>query len=261
MRNREERIALAGSLLLHAVLALLFWVVVVRSEPVPMGLLEVDFGPLREGRPVRAALRPESGPEIPQEVNPELRHSPHVEPEARVPAPEPPARPVEAPQRVPAETPERIRTPRASEVRPERPSPEPARTPAPSAAPSGQSPEQRPAGGSPEGTGRAEEGTPGTGFDRDRSAPFALSWEGNLTRSILRQRLPAYPIQIEAEIRIRFTVDPQGRVISMIPLQKGPPELERAAMEALREWRFNPLPPHVPQLPQTGVITFRFRLQ
>lgn len=271
MRTPEERIAWAGSVALHAALALAFWLIVVRSEVGPIGLIEVQFGPFREGRPVRAVPQATAAFEAAAEATAGATQEAAAQPAEPPRIPEPPARPVEAPRQPPLQSPERIQVPTAPEVRPERSSPEPSRSqPAPersgqgSEVGMGRVPERAegaPASGGPEGSGKMAEGSPGAGLDPDRAAPFLLVWDGNIARSILRQRLPEYPVKVEAEIRIRFTVDPQGRVISMIPLQKGPPELERAAMQALREWRFNPLPAYMPQLPQSGVITFRFRLE
>jgi TonB family protein len=43
----------------------------------------------------------------------------------------------------------------------------------------------------------------------------------------------------------------------MYPLQKGDPMLERSAMDALRQWRFNPLKSNTEMY---GIITFTFRL-
>jgi TonB family protein len=60
-----------------------------------------------------------------------------------------------------------------------------------------------------------------------------------------------------AQIRIRFTVAKDGTIISMLPLQKGEPNLEKAAMNALRQWRFNPLKDDKIMF---GIITFTFKL-
>jgi len=43
----------------------------------------------------------------------------------------------------------------------------------------------------------------------------------------------------------------------MYPLMKGDPALEKSAMEALRNWKFNPL--KVDKVME-GIITFTFRL-
>ncbi len=66
---------------------------------------------------------------------------------------------------------------------------------------------------------------------------------------------------MNARIRVRITVNPDGRIVRRVPLLKGNPELEAAVMDALQQWRFNALPPGAPQENQTGTITFTFRLE
>jgi TonB family protein len=56
---------------------------------------------------------------------------------------------------------------------------------------------------------------------------------------------------------LKFTVSPEGVVTSIIPLQKGDPVLERSAIEALRQWRFNRLKENKEMY---GIITFTFRV-
>lgn len=92
--------------------------------------------------------------------------------------------------------------------------------------------------------------------------PFTI--EGDAAkRSILNQKNPQYPpgLQQEAVVRIRFTVLPDGRVGQMLPLQKGEAQLDEITIKALRQWRFNPLPPSAEQKNVTGIITFRYELQ
>lgn len=82
-------------------------------------------------------------------------------------------------------------------------------------------------------------------------------------RSIVTQVLPEYPsgLQREAVVKIRFWVLPDGRVGAMIPVQKGDPTLEEITMKALRQWRFNALPPGEEQQNVEGVITFVYKLR
>ena len=54
-------------------------------------------------------------------------------------------------------------------------------------------------------------------------------------------------------------MNPQGDIVGIEILKKGPPEIERAALEALRGWKFSPLPKGVEGI-QDGVITFLFRV-
>lgn len=82
-------------------------------------------------------------------------------------------------------------------------------------------------------------------------------------RTIVSKVLPKYPPghQKEIVVRVRLTVLPNGLVGELIPLQKGDPTLEELTVKALSQWRFSPLPPDLPQLPQEGRITFIYRLK
>ncbi|MEX0823416.1 MAG: energy transducer TonB, partial [Balneolaceae bacterium] len=101
----------------------------------------------------------------------------------------------------------------------------------------------------------------GTGNTSDKSAPYALEWEGELDRSPMIQPLPSNETNEEAVITIRFEVNPDGSLGRVRPLRKMNPELEREVMRTLRSWRFSRLPAGVPQEPQWGTITFRFVLE
>lgn len=113
--------------------------------------------------------------------------------------------------------------------------------------------------GSPDGS------TTGTGTGTSGFGPGAgmglgdIEWGGGGNRTVLFKKLPKYPpgIDTEARIKIRFTVSADGYVRTMIPLQKGDPMLEKAAMDALRLWRFNPLKDDREMF---GIITFTFKL-
>jgi TonB family protein len=86
-----------------------------------------------------------------------------------------------------------------------------------------------------------------------------IEWGGGGNRVVLFKKLPKYPpgVNTEAVIRIRFTVSPKGNVINAFPLQKGDPLLEKAALDAIKKWRFNPLKD---DREMYGIITFTFRL-
>ncbi len=109
--------------------------------------------------------------------------------------------------------------------------------------------------GSPQGTGTGTTGFgPGAGLGLGD-----IEWGGGGNRVVLFKKLPKYPpgVNTEAQIRIRFTVRADGTVSTVFPLQKGDPLLEKAAMDALRKWRFNPLKDDKEMY---GIITFTFRL-
>jgi protein TonB len=94
--------------------------------------------------------------------------------------------------------------------------------------------------------------------------------EGELAgRALKRQVNPAYPDWarkegIEAIVRFRLSVLPNGLLKeSDLQLEQtsGYRELDRIVYEALIQWEFNPLPSDLPQVDQTGIITFSFNLK
>jgi len=93
--------------------------------------------------------------------------------------------------------------------------------------------------------------------------PFFIEGDAS-QRTIQKKVIPKYPagLQKEAIVKIRFTVLPDGRIGEMIPLRKGgDATLEQVTMNALRQWRFNPLSPSVPQVSVQGIITFNYILR
>jgi TonB family protein len=68
---------------------------------------------------------------------------------------------------------------------------------------------------------------------------------------------------IQAEVVIRFVVDPDGEVGGKMFVEKtsGYAELDRLAMEALKKYVFAPLPLTVKQVEQSGTIVIRFTLK
>ncbi len=94
------------------------------------------------------------------------------------------------------------------------------------------------------------------------SVPFLIEGEA-ADRTVIHRVLPQYPpgLAREATVKISFTVLPSGVIASAVPVLKGDAELEKIALEAFRQWRFNPLPRDAEQRPQQGVITFRFVLK
>lgn len=87
-----------------------------------------------------------------------------------------------------------------------------------------------------------------------------IEWGGGGNRIVLYKKIPIYPegVNTSAQIKLRFTVQSDGTVSSVIPLQKADPLLERAAIEALKQWRFNPLKEDVVMV---GIIPMTFQLR
>ncbi len=81
-------------------------------------------------------------------------------------------------------------------------------------------------------------------------------------RKILeRPQPPPVKVKVEAEIELTFWVLPDGMVDRVIPSVKGDTELERLAIQYLKQWRFSPLTKEQPQVEQWGTIPIKFKLQ
>jgi protein TonB len=237
--NRNDWIGLATTVLLHAGIGLLFATLTAsRPAPTRLGYAEVEFGEFSPGQPVDATTKVEED----------------AAPEAETETPEPETEPEEntsQPETEPVELPEEEQSSEET-VPPEEETPEPPETepqPEQDEAADEQEPSEEPG----DGTGDA-----GTGASENASAPYDI--EG-LDRDPQFAPLPSYTEKVNARIRVRITVNPEGRIVRRIPLIKDNPELEAAVMDALQRWRFNALPPAAPQENQTGTITFTFRLQ
>lgn len=96
----------------------------------------------------------------------------------------------------------------------------------------------------------------------------AVEIEGPLSRRrVLHAELPAFPAWaaakglVEAETRVLFYVDAAGDVNPNLRVEQtsGYGELDRAAMDALKKWRFEARPGSTGS--QWGIITFRFLLE
>ena len=113
------------------------------------------------------------------------------------------------------------------------------------------------AGNSPYGMGSGENG------NGDGSGAFSLQWLQGMTRRKLSGELPSYPpgATVSAQVRILALVSPDGTVRSVQPQQKANRLLEEAAMKAVRSWKFESLGSSLPQVEQSCIITFSFRLK
>jgi len=90
-----------------------------------------------------------------------------------------------------------------------------------------------------------------------------LGIKGSLiSRKILeRPNPPQVKSKVEVEIELMFWVLPNGTVDRVVPSVKGDTELERIAVQYLKQWRFAPLPKDQPQTVQGGTLPIKFRLQ
>lgn len=249
--KKNDWIGLITSLALHALLLFAFtFLTAAQPDPQELGFIEVELGPFSEGRAVQRAVV--ENPDAAQE-------QPTVEPERPQTEASPPkeAKPVDLPDE-PESIPDadKVIAPETETISPERQNnPEEVRK----TEPEEDSRPVRPLGsGTPDGATGDPSGDDGEGADELKAAPFQI--EG-LNRNALFAPLPTYREKVNATIRVRITVDPQGRIVQRLPLLKGNPALEKATMDALSRWKFNPLPPNAPQESQTGTVTFHFRLE
>lgn len=97
----------------------------------------------------------------------------------------------------------------------------------------------------------------------DGSFGYDIQWGGRGQRNIYFYVLPDYPAGVnkEIDIRLRFTILPDGTVGTVIPLIKADTRLEDAAINSLRRWKFEPLRKGQQQTEQTAVIVFPYRLE
>ncbi len=246
--RKNDWIGIITSVVTHGLLMLLLSFMVTGAvDPQPIGFIEVDFGPIADGRPVNRS----------EQSNPEVESTAQTRPEEMRPESSAPdeARPTDVPNEV-VEDEEVISASEAETISPQT-NANPDRVTTDRPTPPTQEP--RPIGaGAPDGTGGANTGDEGTGTDEAKTAPFQI--EG-LNRVPVTTPVPDYSEKVNATIKVQITVDPQGRIVQRIPLMKGNPALERSVLETLSEWRFNPLPANAPKENQVGAITFRFRLE
>lgn len=92
---------------------------------------------------------------------------------------------------------------------------------------------------------------------------FAIDFGGKGRRKIYSYTLPAYPegVSKEIDVKLRFTILPDGSVTNIFPLIKADARLEMAAINSLRQWRFEPLPSAQKQIAQNAIIVFPYRLR
>lgn len=97
----------------------------------------------------------------------------------------------------------------------------------------------------------------------DGNFGFEIDFGGKGMRKIYSYSLPPYPegVSKEIDVKLRFSILPDGTVGKIFPLIKADARLELVAINSLRQWRFEPLPANVKQVEQTVVITFPYRLQ
>ncbi len=116
--------------------------------------------------------------------------------------------------------------------------------------------------GNGKGTGSGIGNGNGSGIGDGLGDGFGINWGGRI-RKIYNYRIPDYPSGVakEIDVKLRFSILPDGSVARITILQKVDSKLEQVATDALRLWRFEPLPGNSQQVTQIATITFPFRLK
>jgi len=107
------------------------------------------------------------------------------------------------------------------------------------------------------GKGKEESG------DGEGNYGFEIDFGGKGMRKIYSYSLPAYPkgVSKEIDVKLKFSILADGTVGKILPLIKADTRLEQAAINSLRQWRFEPIPESQTVGEQFAVIIFPFRLQ
>lgn len=92
---------------------------------------------------------------------------------------------------------------------------------------------------------------------------FEIDFGGKGMRKIYSYTLPAYPegVSKEIDVKLKFSILSDGTVGKILPLIKADTRLELAAINSLRQWRFEPLTESEQSKEQFAVIIFPFRLK
>ena len=112
-------------------------------------------------------------------------------------------------------------------------------------------------------TSNSNNGEEGNNSSAQGNFGFDIDWGGKGTRKIYSLILPQYPegVKKEVNIKLQFTILPDGTVGTIIPKMKADTRLENAAINSLRQWRFEALSSNQRQVEQNAVIVFPYRLQ
>jgi TonB family protein len=82
-------------------------------------------------------------------------------------------------------------------------------------------------------------------------------------RKIIHFKKPEYPENESenTEVNLEIEVNPDGTVKTIRVVKTGGISFDNNAMEAVREWRFQPLAPNAKQSVQTGIVTIYFEIK
>ncbi len=84
-----------------------------------------------------------------------------------------------------------------------------------------------------------------------------------LKRKIIHFKKPEYPENENenTQVQLKIEANPDGTIKSVTIVKTGGIPFDRNATEAVRDWRFQPLPPNVKQTIQNGVVTIYFEVR
>jgi protein TonB len=150
------------------------------------------------------------------------------------------------------------------------PTPEPSAEPAPSAAPSERAAEARPAADEEPPAPRERAGSPQASAERARRAVAeptdqAVRVGGRIPQPTkIRNVLPDYPpiaqsARIQGTVIIEATIDRQGRIAEARVL-RSIPLLDQAALDAVRQWEYEPTLLNGVAVPVIVTVTVNFTL-
>ena len=82
-------------------------------------------------------------------------------------------------------------------------------------------------------------------------------------RKIIHFKKPEYPKNENENTatRLEIAANPDGTIKELSIVKTGGLSFDNSAMEAVREWRFQPLAPNVKQSIQTGIVTIYFEIK
>ena len=82
-------------------------------------------------------------------------------------------------------------------------------------------------------------------------------------RKIIHFKKPEYPENENenTQVQLKIEANPDGTIKSVTIVKTGGIPFDRNATEAVRDWRFHPLPPNVKQTIQNGVVTIYFEVR
>ncbi len=91
--------------------------------------------------------------------------------------------------------------------------------------------------------------------------PIGIKGPAGKREILYKPGIPDVKIDREGEVELKFWVLPDGSVGRVFSLLRGDAELERIAINYIKQWRFNPLDEAGSTVEQWGTITVKFRFE